>query len=67
MAVGWPSEEDRIYMVKKIIREKKGFINYLKKGLEDQNNKSLFKIIEKNIENAEKDLEEYIKRNPIKE
>ena len=67
MALRWPSEEDRIYMVKKIIREKKGFINYLKKGLEDQNNKSLLKIIEKNIENAEKDLEEYIKRNPRKE
>ena len=62
--LGWPSEEDRVYIVKKIIREKKAFINHLKKQKNPNEDNHL---LDEKIKESELDLESYIKRNPIDE
>lgn len=62
--MNWPSEEDRIYIIKKIIREKKAYINQLKKQKNPNEDNSL---LDEEIKEWELDLESYIKRNPIDE
>ena len=65
--VGIPDEEERIQQVKQMIREKKAFIGFLKVSSEKDENEKIKKEILREIDKKQKELEEFIKNNPIEE